>query len=88
MENCSTSSEITLNLLHGEIEEEYEITELFDRVLTNQNGINPLLGKYIYQCSAVRRTPSHEEHTPQKSFIPGDDILDELYNEAKFTRRC
>lgn len=69
----------------GDIEEEYEIMQVFDRVLTNNNGINPLLGKYIFQCSATRRTPSHEEYKQQKDYIPGNDILDELYNDTKTT---
>lgn len=40
--------------------EEYEITNIADRVLTT-DGINPLLGKYIWKCSAIRRNPSHED---------------------------
>jgi hypothetical protein len=40
--------------------EEYEITNIADRVLTT-DGINPLLGKYIWKCSAVRRAPSFED---------------------------
>ena len=71
------------NMHIGEMEEEYEIVQIFDRVLTNNNGINPLLGKYIFQCSAVRRTPSHEEFKDQKNYTPGNDVLNELYNEAK-----
>ena len=44
-----------------EITEEYVITEVFDRILNNNGGINPLLGKYIFQCTATRRNPSHEK---------------------------
>lgn len=47
--------------------------------MTNQGGINPLLGKYIFYCSAVRRTSSHEE-------FKGDEILNELETEAAFSK--
>ena len=40
--------------------EEYEITNIADRIMT-ADGINPLLGKYIWKCQSVRRAPSHEE---------------------------
>ncbi len=73
-------------LQYGDIEEEYEITQLFDTVLTNQNGINPLLGKYIFQCSAVRRRPSHEEFKEQNDYTPGNDILNELETDAGFNK--
>ena len=43
------------------IEEEYEINQLFDRILTNKSGINPALGKYIFRCSAVKRQSAYEE---------------------------
>jgi hypothetical protein len=68
----------------GEIEEEYEITQVIDRILTNQNGINAFLGKYMFQCSAVRRTPSHEDYDNKKDYTPGNDVLEELYGDAKF----
>lgn len=68
----------------GEIEEEYEITQVIDRILTNQNGINPFLGKYVFQCSAVRRAPSHEDYDNKKDYTPGNDVLEELYGDAKF----
>lgn len=48
-------------LNYPEITEEYVITEIFDRILNNNGGINPLLGKFVYQCTATRRNPSHEE---------------------------
>jgi hypothetical protein len=69
-------------LVYGEIEEEYEINQIVDRVLTNQNGINPLLGKYIFQCIATRRASSHEEfnHNYSKD-TPGEDITDNLLME-------
>lgn len=40
---------------------EYVITEIFDSILNNNGGINPLLGKYVFQCTATRRNPSHEQ---------------------------
>jgi hypothetical protein len=51
--------------------EEYEITQVYDRQLTD-GGINPLLHKYIYRCDMIRRTPSGEE-------IFGDDESMEAY---------
>jgi hypothetical protein len=41
-------------------QEEYEITRVHDRNLQT-DGLNPLLGKYIWRCDCVRRDPSHEE---------------------------
>jgi hypothetical protein len=40
--------EIILNYKLGEIEEEYEITELFDRVLTNQNRYKSIITVNIF----------------------------------------
>ncbi len=39
--------------------EEYEITQIDDKSLTPQ-GLNPLLKRYIWRCTMVRRAPSHE----------------------------
>lgn len=39
--------------------EDYEITQVYDRVLSD-GGINPLLHKYIYRCDVVRRIPDEE----------------------------
>lgn len=65
------------------IDEEWEINQVFDRMLTNKSGINPLLGKYIYQCSAVKRVASHEQSSLEVDFKePGSDI-DELFNQSK-----
>ena len=42
-------------------------------------GINPLLGKYIYQCAAVKRVQSHEKTKLElDAREPGDDI-DEIF---------
>ena len=68
----------------GEIEEEYEINQVIDRQLTNQNGINPLMGKYIFICKAVRRNSSHEEINPTNiEKIPGEDLIDNLINDIQ-----
>lgn len=40
--------------------EEYEISNIADRIITT-DGINPLLGKYIWKCQANRRAPSFED---------------------------
>ena len=40
--------------------EEYEITRVYDRNLQT-DGVNPLLGKYIWRCQCTRRDPSYEE---------------------------
>lgn len=72
------------NFKIGDIEEQYEITQVFDRVLLNSNGINPLLGKYIFQCAAVRRTPSFEDFVDKnKEYTPGQDVLEELVEDTK-----
>lgn len=52
--------------------EEYEITEVLDKELTNQ-GLNPHLHRYIWRCSVVRRDPSHETVTgslQEEAFSP------------------
>jgi len=60
------------------IDEEWEITQVYDRMLTNKSGgLNPLLGKYIYQCSAVKRQQSYEQNTDEldaEIYNPGSDI--------------
>lgn len=52
--------------------EEYEITEILDKELTSQ-GLNPLLRRYIWRCSIVRRDPSHEivsSNIQEEKFTP------------------
>lgn len=74
------------NLKIGDIEQEYQIIQVFDRILQNQGGINPLLGKYIFQVQATRRNPSHEEFNDiqnQQKQISEEDILDELNSAVK-----
>ena len=43
--------------------EKYEITECYDKQLT-QDGINPLLHKYVWKCKARRYVNSHEPEAP------------------------
>ena len=43
--------------------EKYQITDCFDKQLS-QDGLNPLLHKYIWKCSAVRYVNSYEENAP------------------------
>ena len=62
-----------------EIEEEYEITQVFDKILTNNAGINPLLGKYIFNKSWAECiisvsdtkiiTPAEKPNPKDKTFI-------------------
>ena len=40
--------------------EEYEITRIQSRNLET-DGLNPLMGTYIFKCNCVRRDPSHED---------------------------
>lgn len=63
------------------ISEEWEVSNIYDRNLT-KSGLNPLLGKYVYQVSAVRRIQSHEKNTEELDFKePGEDI-DELFGNV------
>ena len=53
--------------------EKYEITDCYDKQLT-QDGINPLLHKYIWKCKARRYINSFEDNTPQSD---ADDRVEE-----------
>lgn len=66
------------------IDEEWEITQIFNKILTSKGGINPLLGKYIFQCSAVKRQSSYEQFSNdlENTMEPGDDINEILGNVA------
>lgn len=74
------------NFKVGQIEEEYQINQVIDKNLQNNGGINALLGTYIFQVTATRRTPSHEQFTDttspdnQKS---EDDILMQLHHNVQ-----
>lgn len=60
--------------------EKYEITDCFDKQLT-QDGISPLMHKYIWKCKAKRYVNSYEDGTPQSD---ADDRIQEVhdYNQA------
>lgn len=55
--------------------EKYEITDCYDKQLT-QDGINPLLHKYIWKCKARRYINSFEDNTPQSD---ADDRVEEMH---------
>ena len=56
------------------LDEEWEVTQIYDRNLI-KGGINPLLGKYVYQISATRRAASYEKNTDDLNYRePGEDI--------------
>lgn len=61
--------------------EKYEITDCFDKQLT-QDGINPLLHKYIWKCKARRYINSYEENTPQTE---ADDRVNEMQKYTTVT---
>jgi hypothetical protein len=61
------------------IDEEWEISQIYNKILTSKGGINPLLGKYIFQCSAVKRQASYERNSAEMELKePGND-LDEIF---------
>lgn len=55
--------------------EKYEVTDCFDKQLT-QDGISPLLHKYIWKCKARRYINSYEDNTPHSE---ADDRIDEMH---------
>lgn len=59
--------------------EKYEITDCYDKQLT-QDGISPLLHKYIWKCKARRYINSYEDDTPQTD---ADDRVDEMHSFNK-----
>ena len=56
--------------------EKYEITECFDRQIS-QDGINPLLHKYIWKCKARRYVNAGEEGAPPDS--EADERIEEMH---------
>lgn len=54
--------------------EKYEITDCYDKQLT-QDGINPLLHKYIWKCKARRFINSYEDAVPESD---ADDRVEEM----------
>ena len=63
---------VTIDFPDESNRERYEITECFDKQLT-QDGISPLLHKYVWKCKARRYVNSYEEITPNEA----DDRLQE-----------
>lgn len=53
---------ITIDFPDEKNREKYEITDCYDKNLQN-DGISPLLHKYIWKCKARRYVPSYEENT-------------------------
>lgn len=56
--------------------EKYEITECFDRQIS-QDGINPLLHKYIWKCKARRYVNAGEDGAPPSS--EADERIEEMH---------
>ena len=50
---------VTIGFPNQESRQQYEITECTDKKITN-DGINPLLGKYVWLCKAKRRMDNDE----------------------------
>lgn len=65
----------------GDIQQEYQINQVLDKQMT-KDGLNPLLGRYLYKCKAVRRVPSQQVHNniAQEDIQIGSDINQELQN--------
>ena len=56
---------VTIGFPNKLARQQYEITECTDKRLTN-DGINPLLGKYVWLCKAKRRV-ENDEGLPEKN---------------------
>lgn len=54
---------IAIDFPNDKSREMYEITDCFDKQLT-QDGISPLLHNYIWKCKAKRYVNAHEENAP------------------------
>ena len=54
---------IAIDFPNESCREMYEITDCFDKQLT-QDGISPLLHNYIWKCKAKRYVNAHEELAP------------------------
>lgn len=63
--------------------EQYEITEVYSRKPTSNDGINPLLGKYIWKCKANRRISSYE--TGVNSDIMSENATEDFMDTVKKT---
>jgi len=65
------------------LSEQWEVSQVYDRNLT-KSGLNPLLGKYVYQVTAVKRVDSHEQNTEELNYRePGEDIEEILGDVSK-----
>lgn len=56
---------MTIGFPNQSSRQQYEITECTDKRITN-DGINPLLGKYVWLCKAKRRV-DNDEGIPEKN---------------------
>lgn len=60
----------------GDIQEQYEIKQVLDKQLT-KDGLNPLLGRYLFRCKAIRRVPSEQQHN---NLFERDNIGQDINN--------
>ena len=67
---------VEIDLPDDKSREKYEITECFDRQIS-QDGINPLLHKYIWKCKARRYVNAGEEGAPPAS--EADERIEEMH---------
>lgn len=70
---------ITIDFPDESNRERYEITDCFDKQLT-QDGISPLLHKYIWKCKARRYVNSYEEIGSNEA---DDRLQEKLDHEAR-----
>ena len=66
------------------IDEEWEITQIYNKILTSKGGINPLLGKYIFNCSAVKRQASYEKYSNELEMREPDTDINEIFNAKNY----
>lgn len=66
------------------IDEEWEITQIYNKILTSKGGINPLLGKYIFNCSAVKRQSSYEKYSDELELREPDTDINEIFNNKVY----
>ena len=66
------------------IDEEWEITQIYNKILTSKGGINPLLGKYIFNCSAVKRQASYEKYSNELEMREPDTDINEIFNSKNY----
>lgn len=65
----------------GQIQQQYEVNQVLDKQLT-KDGLNPLLGRYLYRCKAIRRVPSQQSHNNiQQETSIGHDINDIIQSQ-------